>query len=90
MNKKKIVDICIKNFKLSIEDKEIINAIEIAKAEWENAEKFFQFVKDPEMVDYAIHLQNAAVARYMHLIRLAKNKKISSNYYNNMKEIMFE
>ncbi|MBC8061828.1 MAG: DUF2508 family protein [Clostridiaceae bacterium] len=86
MNKKKIMDITTKNIKLSVEDKEIMNAIEIAKIEWENAEKFFQFVKEPDMVDYAIHLQNAASVRYMHLLRMAKNKNISGNYYEFMKE----
>jgi hypothetical protein len=90
MNKKKIVDNVIKNMKLSIEDKEIINAIEMAKMEWENAEKYFQFVKEPEMVDYAIYLQNAASVRYMHLLRMAKNKNISASYYNHMEELGFK
>jgi len=87
MNNKKIVDSVTRNMKLSIEDKEIINAIEIAKIEWENAEKYFQYAKEPQMVDYAIHLQNAASVRYMHLLRMARDNNISSNYYDNMKEI---
>lgn len=90
MSKKNIVDNVTKNIKLSIEDKEIINAIEMAKIEWENAERYFQFVKEPEMVDYAIYLQNAASVRYMHLLRMAKDKKISSSYYNYMKELDFK
>ena len=90
MNKKNIVDNATKNMKLSIEDKEIISAIEMAKMEWENAEKYFQFVKEPEMVDYAIYLQNAASVRYMHLLRMAKQKNISSGYYNYMKELDFK
>ena len=87
MNKKKIVDNVIKSLKLSVEDKEIINAIDVAKMDWENAEKFFQFVKEPEMVDYAIYLEKAACARYMHLLNLAKDKKINSNYYSYMQEL---
>ena len=90
MNKKMIVDNVAKNIKLSIEDKEIIDAIEMARMEWENADKFFQFVKEPEMIDYAIYLQNAASVRYMHLIRLAKSNNISLGYYNNMKEVDFK
>ena len=90
MNKKMIVDNIAKDIKLSVEDKEIINAIEMARIEWENAQSFFQFVKEPEMVDYAIYLQNAASVRYMHLLRMAKNKKISSSYYSYMKEIDFK
>ena len=89
MNKNMIVGNVIRNIKLSVEDKEIIDAIGIAKIEWENAEKFFQFVQEPEMIDYAIYLQNAASVRYMHLLRMARNKKISSNYYNCMKEVDF-
>lgn len=90
MNKKSIVESVTKNIKLSIEDKEIINAIEIAKIEWENAEKYFQFVKEPEMIDYAIYLQNAASVRYMYLLRMAKDNKISSSYYNSMKQLDFK
>ena len=90
MNKKKIVDNVAQNIKLSVEDKAIISAIEMAKMEWENAEKYFQFVKEPEMIDYAIYLQNAASVRYMHLLRMAKNKKISSSYYNCMRELDFK
>jgi len=89
MNNKKIVDSVTRNMKLSIEDKEIINAIEIAKIEWENAEKYFQYAKEPQMVDYAIHLQNAASVRYMHLLRMARDNNISSNYYDNMREIEY-
>ena len=89
MNNKKIVDSVTRNMKLSIEDIEIINAIEIAKIEWENAEKYFQYAKEPQMVDYAIHLQNAASVRYMHLLRMARDNNISSNYYDNMKEIEY-
>ena len=89
MNNKAIVNNITKNIKLSLEDKQIIDAIEMAKIEWENADKFFQLAKEPEMVDYAIYLQNAASVRYMHLLRMAKNKKISSNYYNYMKEVDF-
>ena len=89
MNKKNIVENAVKSMKLSIEDKEIITAIELAKREWENAENYFQFVKEPKMVDYAIYLQNAASVRYMYLLRMAKDNKISLGYYNSMKEIDF-
>ena len=90
MNKKNIVDNVLSKMKLSFEDKEIIRALEAAKIEWENAEKYFQYVKDPQLVDYAIYLQNAASVRYMHLIRLAKSNNISLGYYNNMKEVDFK
>jgi len=90
MNKKNIVDNVLSKMKLSFEDKEIIRALETAKIEWENAEKYFQYVKDPQLVDYAIYLQNAASVRYMHLIRLAKSNNISLGYYNNMKEVDFK
>ena len=90
MNKKNIVENAVKSMKLSIEDKEIITAIELAKREWENAENYFQFVKEPKMVDYAIYLQNAASVRYMYLLRMAKDNKISLGYYNSMKEIYTE
>ena len=71
----------------SLENNEIIRAIELAKIEWQNAEYFFQVAREPELVDYAIYLQNAARARYAHLLKLAKIKNISVNYYESMKEL---
>lgn len=87
MNKKNIIDTVEKNIKLSIEDKEILKAIESAKIEWENAEHFFQLAKDPSMIDYAIYLQNAAAVRYMHLLRMAKEKHINSQHNSCMREL---
>ena len=87
MNKKNIIDTVEKKIKLSIEDKEILKAIEAAKVEWENAEHFFQLAKEPSMIDYAIYLQNAASVRYMHLLRMAKEKHINSQYNSCMREL---
>ena len=87
MNKKDIVDNVTKNIKLSMEDKEIIEAINIARLEWESAGNFFQMVMEPELIDYAIYMENAACVRYMHLLKIAKAKNITSNYYNSMREL---
>lgn len=73
-----------------VENSEIIEAIELAKAEWENAECFFQMAGEPESVDYAIYLQNATCVRYMHLLKMAKDKNIRVNYYDSMKELILK
>ncbi len=87
MNKKNIVESISKSINLSNEDKEIIKEIEKAKQEWEDAAQFFEFVNEPEMVDYAIYLQQAACVKYMHLLKQAKEKEITISYYRKMKEL---
>ena len=87
MNKKNIVKSVTKKIKLSTEDNCIIEEIERAKQEWESAAALFELVKEPDMVDYAIYLQHAACVKYMHLLKLAKDKKISVGYYSGIKEL---
>ena len=78
----------MKNKKVkNLENYQIIKDIELAKAEWESAEYFFQMAREPELVDYAIYLQNAARVKYAHLLKLAKRKNISVNYYESLREL---
>ena len=69
----------------NIEACQIIKDIAMAKAEWENADYFFEMAREPELVDYAIYLQNAARVKYIHLLKLAKRKNISVNYYDSLR-----
>lgn len=76
----------IKSTKQNIENEEIIKEIKTAQLEIKNAEKFFQYVSDPELVDVAIYDLEAKKSRYAYLIRQAKEKGIR----NSLKDCLIE
>ncbi|KAJ50804.1 putative outer membrane protein [Clostridium tetanomorphum] len=69
------------------EEKKIIESIIEAMQEIERARTYFQMVKDPRLVDYAIYMEEAAKAKYMYLLSEAKNKKIKIQYKYMLQEI---
>jgi translation elongation factor EF-G len=76
----------IKSTKPNIENEKIIKEIKTAQLEIKNAEKFFQYVSDPELVDVAIYDLEAKKSRYAYLIRQAKEKGIK----NSLKDCLIE
>lgn len=64
------------SFKKNIENEKLIKEIKVAQLEIKNAEKFFQYVSDPELVDVAIYDLEAKRSRYSYLIRIAKEKGV--------------
>lgn len=80
MNKNFIVNNIIKNIDYSKENKDIIKAIEAAKAEMEIASDAFQHVEDPKLIEATIYSEQAAIARYEYLILQAKEKGIKVDY----------
>lgn len=49
--------------------------VEQAKQEWKNAANYFNNVSEPELVDHAILLREAAERRYMYLLKQAKREE---------------
>lgn len=49
-------------------------AVEQARRELEAARCYFDSVTDPELVDHAIHLLNAAESKYMYLVHRAQRE----------------
>lgn len=72
MNKKAIIDYLSRNTEYSERHKELIEAIEEAREEMERASEYFQMVNSPRLVDYAIHLEDAAKTKFMYLLNQAK------------------
>ncbi|RKD26936.1 Protein of unknown function [Caminicella sporogenes DSM 14501] len=58
------------------EDEEILDSIKLAHEEWKNAEKYFENVTDPDLIDHAIYRMEAARIRYTYLLKLAKKMGI--------------
>ncbi|MBX5465143.1 MAG: DUF2508 family protein [Clostridia bacterium] len=48
------------------------DVVEQARRELEAARSYFDSVTDPELVDHAIHLLNAAEKKYMYLVHRAQ------------------
>ncbi|MGI6359029.1 MAG: YaaL family protein [Bacillota bacterium] len=53
---------------------DILEQAEQARREWQNAQRYFECVSDPELVDHAILLRDAAQKKYMYLLRLARSE----------------
>lgn len=87
MNRLEVLDILFKKVKYTEEEKEIIYLLEEAKAEWECARAYFDFARDTEMIDYAIHREDAAKVKYVHYLKLAKENNIKINPFKIISEI---
>ena len=51
--------------------RELAQLVEKARREWLAAQNAFDFVTEPELVDYAIFALQAAERRYVYLLKLA-------------------
>lgn len=83
MNKINILEYILKSLrKDTYEDNELINEIEYALIEIETARNMFSNVSDSKLIDVAIYSEAAAVRRFEHLLKKAKEEGISvSNSY---------
>ena len=66
------------NTALTEEELQLINEALRAKDEWLEAGINFDYVCDELMVDYYIYMMKACESRYTYLLRLAKEKGLSS------------
>lgn len=76
MDKGAILDYLFKKLKYTEEQKELVKAIEEARDELNNTRLYFESVKDPQLVDYAIYKEQAAKARFAFLLKQAKKSGI--------------
>jgi hypothetical protein len=58
------------------EEQQLIQEIEKAKEEWVLAQSRLDCVTDPELIDHAIFLIEAAEKKYMYLLRKARKQGI--------------
>ncbi len=49
-----------------------VEAVERARREWAAARAYFETVSEPELVDHAIHLMDAAERKFVYLLRAAR------------------
>ena len=77
-----------KKIEKELEKENIIKEIKKAQTDVAVAEKFFQFVSDPELVDVAIYNLEAKKSRYRYLIKIAKEKGIKKSLKESVIEAM--
>lgn len=53
-------------------------SIGLAREEWVAARNYFDNVADPDLVDHAIYLLEAAERKYMYLLKRAKREGLDS------------
>ena len=82
MNKKNILEYILKSLRKDMYEDELINEIEYALIEIETARNMFDNVDDSKLIDVAIYSEEAAVKRFEHLLKKAKEKgvSVSSSY----------
>lgn len=62
----------MKRSKYTADQKRLLSDIDKAREDLEISRIYFNAVKDPCLVDYAIHMEEAAKAKYMYLLNEAK------------------
>lgn len=64
----------IKNYKKDVSNK-LLEEIKEAIDELESVRQYFDSVNEPELIDYAIYREKAAITRLSYLLRVAKDEK---------------
>ncbi|MHC6178329.1 DUF2508 family protein [Clostridium sp. JNZ X4-2] len=83
MNKYNIVkNLVMKNYKYTLHQKRLLDDIEKAREELERCRIYFDSVKDPHLVDYAIYMEEAAKSKYMYLLNEVKKDGLKVDYKN--------
>lgn len=87
MNKKAIINYLFKNVNYKEENKDLLQAIEEAKSEMETANQYFNMASSKALVDYAIHLEDAAKTRLMYLLNVAKETGVKVDTNISLREV---
>ena len=80
MNKLNMLEYILKSIRKDIYEDELINEIEYALIEIETARNMFNNVDDSNLIEVAIYSEDAAVKRFEHLLRRAKEKGVSVSH----------
>ena len=60
----------------------LVDLVDRAHREWEQAKAFFEEAADPDLIDHAIYAIEAAERKYIYLLKLAqKEKQIDESLY---------
>lgn len=77
MNRFAIVEQLSSKIKYTEEQRELIQSIEEALEELNRARQYFEMASEPQLIDYAIHMEDAAKARFTYLLNKVKQNGIT-------------
>jgi hypothetical protein len=66
----------------------LIESIQLARAEWINANRNFEFAQDKDIIDYYTYQIKASETRYQYLLRLARERSIKLGAKDSIQYIM--
>lgn len=55
----------------------MIQAVDMARREWVSSKQYFESVSDPDLVDHAIYVMEAAQKKYVYLLKKAREMGIN-------------
>ncbi|HWR56265.1 MAG: YaaL family protein [Bacillota bacterium] len=58
----------------------LADSLEAAREEWLNSQAYFETVTDPDLVDHAIFMMEAAKKRYTYLLKKAKETGLTGAF----------
>jgi hypothetical protein len=58
----------------------LADSVEQAREEWLNSRAYFETVYDPDLVDHAIYLMEAAERKYVYLLKKARESGVTVNF----------
>lgn len=59
---------------------EMLSLIDEARNEWVAARNYFDNVSDPDLIDHAVYVTQAAEKRYMYLLKQARDQGVCSQF----------
>ncbi|MDU5013768.1 MAG: YaaL family protein, partial [Clostridium botulinum] len=67
------------------EKKLLLESIDSVVSEINNIRRLFENASDPKLIDYAIYMEEALKAKYIYLLKEAKEKGIKVEYCDTIK-----
>ncbi|MCR4440535.1 MAG: DUF2508 family protein [Peptococcaceae bacterium] len=64
----------------------LVDLVELARSDWEQAKALFEEVQEPELIDHAIYAMEAAERKYVYLLRIAREENIVDKELYNLQE----
>ena len=61
-------------------EQEMLSLIDEARREWLASKNYFDNVLDPDLVDHAVYVSQAAEKKYMYLLKQARNQGLISHF----------
>lgn len=61
-------------------EQEMLSLIDEARREWLASRNYFDNVVDPDLIDHAVYVSQAAEKRYMYLLKQARSQGLISHF----------